>query len=622
MQEHEEPHAAGHHEILPDDHHIHFMEKKAKNLTVAEFDDYIGKHDVVMVDFYAPWCIWCQRLDPVWENTANEVSQKDYAEFVQFARVDCTAKDWAPICRKKKIFAYPSVFLYRDGRSDRHQQYHGARTTAAFVGYIEGLPVETEQNEQLLDEEELVREEIAQEQLAKHHSAKRHEDTVKNLPIDHGINHPLKNLMPSNGAKDHGLKALMSILNILANNGGSRQGGTVRVLRSKNGGTVRIISLRRIPFGGRHGKNNPLSLKKAGGANRPKPIKITTVLKNEKGDANSNIKIKVLPETKPTVKVPETKAPLLQASEKKAPAKAPEKPAAADPKASNDGRKKGRRLLAEEVKTLTVAEMRDLRDEFLESNTDVRQQLWKQKVLTLSEEQQKEFQDMLDKKNNGEKDEPVVEPKTPPKPREKKDLESLENRPAEAHPLYSGHTEGCLVFGAIAAEKVPGNLRFTAKSMWHDFMSHHIDLSHTIHHLSFGDLTHVLQNEFEHVDFHDYEGLKYISALGGKEFVSEGTKMTHHHYTKVVKTRFRLLDKIPKGLKGHELFQYTSTSHQYEDTTHAPSVKVSFDFSPMTLYFKETGTPVYKFLTSVCAIIGGAVTVFSMLNSLLQSLSK
>ena len=147
---------------------------------------------------------------------------------MRFAKVDCTTKEWAPICRKKKIFAYPSVFLYRDGRSDRHQQYHGARTTASFLSYIEDLPVETEQEEQMLDEEELVREEIEQEQLGKDGAAERHAKNAENLPIDHGINHPFKGLVKSKGKDKHGLKALMSILNILANNGGKRQGGTIR----------------------------------------------------------------------------------------------------------------------------------------------------------------------------------------------------------------------------------------------------------------------------------------------------------------------------------------------------------------------------------------------------------
>jgi thiol-disulfide isomerase/thioredoxin len=660
MEEHKEPTETGHHEILPADHHVHFMEKKVTNLTVATFDQFIRKYDVVVVDFYAPWCIWCQRLEPVFENTANEVASKDYSEFVRFARVDCTTKEWAPICRKKKIFAYPSVFLYRDGRSDRHQQYHGERSTSAFIRYIEGLPVETEQAEQLLDEEEQVREELEQEAMVKKGTAERHEGTANNLPIMHGINHPLKKIGKAGNYKEHGLKALMSILNILANNGGARQGGSIRILRSSNGGTVRVISLRRIPFGKRHGAGQ-----KGAGSNLPASIPLKAILKGEGADAkkkddngNGGVKIKILenPAKNPVkeikekqegvklekavaakVAVEKSDPHIAEAVIKKEVNPKPANPAPAAPPAGTDGSKKRRRLLgvSDTPRHLTTSELSELVDEFMEANTETRQQLWKSKVLTLGDKQQALFQKMLDKAkaedrdddeddhhddedDDDDDDEGEGEDAQRRRKRRRASPEDLEGRKAKDHPLYSGHTEGCLVYGAIAAEKVPGTLRFTAKSLWHDFVAQHIDMSHTFHHLSFGDLTHVLQNEFEHVDFHNYEGLKYISSLGGQTFRSKREKATHHHYTKVVKTKFRLLDSLPKQLRGHELFQYTASSHQYEDHTHVPSVKVSYDFSPMTLYFKEVVSPLYKFLTSVCAIIGGAVTVFGMINGVVH----
>jgi thiol-disulfide isomerase/thioredoxin len=635
MEEHKEPEEPGHHEILPDDHHIHKMEQTTTNLTVATFDEFIRKYDVVMVDFYAPWCIWCQRLAPVWENTAYEASKKDYADFVRFAKVDCTTKEWAPICRKKKIFAYPSVFLYRDGRSDRHQQYHGARTTTAFLSYIEDLPVETEQQEQMLDEEQLVREEIEQEELGKAGAADRHAKTADNLPIDHGINHPLKGMISSGRKDKHGLKALMSILNILANNGGKRQGGTIRILRAKNGGSVRIISIRRIPFGKRH-KMKGMILKKTGVANRPRKIPIKNVLKND-----PNVKIKILPNNnkkggskadKPTPTTAEVLKKATAAAVVEEKVKESKENVKLAAKAAGGKPKRRRRLMSvgSDGSRLSTQELRELKDEFLnEKDTSKRQAIWKKKVLALDDDLQKRFQDMLDGKEGNEnekEDEPKLVAEHAGHSHDddgsRHDVGDIDGRAPEDHPHYVGHTEGCLIYGAVAAEKVPGTLRITAKSKWHDFVGHHIDLSHTIHHLSFGDLTHVLQNEFEHIDFHEYEGLKYISTLGGKYFKSDANKMTHHHYTKVVKTKFKLMDQIPPALRGHELFQYTASSHQYEDYTHVPSVKVSFDFSPMTLYFKEHGTPMYKFLTSVCAIVGGAITVFSMVNSVVQSSFK
>ena len=62
---------------------------------------------------------------------------------------------------------------------------------------------------------------IEQEQIGKDGAAERHAKNAENLPIDHGINHPFKGLVKSQGKDKHGLKALMSILNILANNGGT-----------------------------------------------------------------------------------------------------------------------------------------------------------------------------------------------------------------------------------------------------------------------------------------------------------------------------------------------------------------------------------------------------------------
>jgi len=43
----------------------------------------------VVVNFFAPWCHWCQRLEPTWEAASNEVHDK-YPEAdgrIRFAKV-------------------------------------------------------------------------------------------------------------------------------------------------------------------------------------------------------------------------------------------------------------------------------------------------------------------------------------------------------------------------------------------------------------------------------------------------------------------------------------------------------------------------------------------------------
>lgn len=39
----------------------------------SSFDRWLVDHKYTFVNFYAPWCIWCQRLEPVWEAFAERI---------------------------------------------------------------------------------------------------------------------------------------------------------------------------------------------------------------------------------------------------------------------------------------------------------------------------------------------------------------------------------------------------------------------------------------------------------------------------------------------------------------------------------------------------------------------
>ena len=138
---------AGEHEILPADHpavlrlanepaEAHF----SSELSVDELNGFIETHDIVLTDFYAPWCIWCQRFAPVFEHAAEIVSKKPYGHIVKFAKIDCTTPENGPLCAAAHIRAYPTVYVYRSGRTEMHRRFTGARTSAALVDFIEGLP--------------------------------------------------------------------------------------------------------------------------------------------------------------------------------------------------------------------------------------------------------------------------------------------------------------------------------------------------------------------------------------------------------------------------------------------------------------------------------------------------
>ena len=69
-----------------------------------------------------------------------------------------------------------------------------------------------------------------------------------------------------------------------------------------------------------------------------------------------------------------------------------------------------------------------------------------------------------------------------------------------------------------------------------------------------------------------------------------------------------------------------SISHQYRDDNQIASAKFTFDLSPMSVILSERRIPLYHFLTSVCAIIGGVFTVIGLFDSVvfmgLNSLAK
>ena len=124
------------------DETAHEGEIKSVSLTTDNFEMERKKHDVVIVNFFTPWCHWCQKLEPVWEKAAAKMFETHPGdERLILAKVDCTSDKAESLCTTHKIDAFPTIMVFRrDDLADRERErYHGERTVDAITSWANEL---------------------------------------------------------------------------------------------------------------------------------------------------------------------------------------------------------------------------------------------------------------------------------------------------------------------------------------------------------------------------------------------------------------------------------------------------------------------------------------------------
>lgn len=174
----------------------------------------------------------------------------------------------------------------------------------------------------------------------------------------------------------------------------------------------------------------------------------------------------------------------------------------------------------------------------------------------------------------------------------------------EKFPLNEG--KGCRFEGKFYINKVPGNFHVSthsAKSQPDD-----VDMAHSIHQVTFGSqmkdgtpgtfnaLKNVIKDKVQSIESHDY-------------------------VMKIVPT-------IYESLHGEktETYQYTYAYKSYVSMTMSgkiiPAIWFRYDLNPITVKYTEKRQPLYSFLTTVCAIVGGTFTVAGLIDSFIFSASE
>ena len=82
----------------------------AINMNKAQFEQSMHEEKPVLVDYWAPWCVYCRRIAPAYEIIAEE-----YGDQLVIGKVNIDEE--SQLAEAEKIEVIPTLVLYRGGKA-------------------------------------------------------------------------------------------------------------------------------------------------------------------------------------------------------------------------------------------------------------------------------------------------------------------------------------------------------------------------------------------------------------------------------------------------------------------------------------------------------------------------
>ena len=98
----------------------------------SNFDTIAAQHDVLLVEFYAPWCGHCKALAPKYDEAAKLLSENEETKQIRIAKMDADAQKSVP--GRYGVSGFPTIKLFRNG--EVAGEYEGDRTAEGIVDFM------------------------------------------------------------------------------------------------------------------------------------------------------------------------------------------------------------------------------------------------------------------------------------------------------------------------------------------------------------------------------------------------------------------------------------------------------------------------------------------------------
>jgi len=99
-------------------------------LNAENFDEVTASKDLVLVEFYAPWCGHCKNLAPHYAKAAAELEPLG----ISLAKVNADTDENRPLASRFDVKGFPTLKVFRKGAAPT--DYEGGRTTDTIVAYM------------------------------------------------------------------------------------------------------------------------------------------------------------------------------------------------------------------------------------------------------------------------------------------------------------------------------------------------------------------------------------------------------------------------------------------------------------------------------------------------------